>query len=498
MNKLTAKLQKNITAVKNILTAEDILVFEFTTADGAACAAIYADGIIDKDLLGEQIIRPLSEKDRPADIQAAAKSVTSPELKTENQIQNIVNEILSGNTAVLIDGIASAMIAGMKKPPMRSIAEPPTSIAVKGPREGFIEDIKINMALIRKRLKTSDLQFETMTVGKRTQTIVAITYLKGIADEKVKQQIIDRLNMIDIDGIADSSYIAKFLAKKPYSLFKQIGTTEKPDILSAKILEGRIGIIVDGSPIVLTLPYLLMEDFQAVEDYFVSPYRATVSRFLRMIALIITLFLPAYYVAAQLFKLQLLPIGLLMTISGSVRDLPLSPSLELFFLMLILEILIEASIRMPKYVGLALSVVGALVLGDTAVKAGIVSSSAIIIVALSGISAYTLPDLTGSLSVLKFAFLVVGGSIGTFGIVLFSGLILCYLTTSDTYGAPLLAPFSPLITKDLKDSIIKAEIYNLKTRPAFLRGKNKTRLVIDTPETADNESKNGSKEPDYE
>ena len=241
-----------------------------------------------------------------------------------------------------------------------------------------------------------------------------------------------------------------------------------------------------------------MEDFQAVEDYFVSPYRATVSRFLRTIALIITLFLPAYYVAAQLFKLQLLPIGLLMTISGSVRDLPLSPSLELFFLMLILEILIEASIRMPKYVGLALSVVGALVLGDTAVKAGIVSSSAIIIVALSGISAYTLPDLTGSLSVLKFAFLVVGGSIGTFGIVLFSGLILCYLTTSDTYGAPLLAPFSPLITKDLKDSIIKAEIYNLKTRPAFLRGKNKTRLVIDTPETADDESKNGSKEPDYE
>ena len=328
--------------------------------------------------------------------------------------------------------------------------------------------------------------------------MVAITYLKGIADEKVKQQIIDRLNMIDIDGIADSSYIAKFLAKKPYSLFKQIGTTEKPDILSAKILEGRIGIIVDGSPIVLTLPYLLMEDFQAVEDYFVSPYRATVSRFLRTIALIITLFLPAYYVAAQLFKLQLLPIGLLMTISGSVRDLPLSPSLELFFLMLILEILIEASIRMPKYVGLALSVVGALVLGDTAVKAGIVSSSAIIIVALSGISAYTLPDLTGSLSVLKFAFLVVGGSIGTFGIVLFSGLILCYLTTSDTYGAPLLAPFSPLITKDLKDSIIKAEIYNLKTRPAFLRGKNKTRLVIDTPETADDESKNGSKEPDYE
>jgi len=179
-------------------------------------------------------------------------------------------------------------------------------------------------------------------------------------------------------------------------MFKQVGTTEKPDILAAKMLEGRIGIFVDGSPIALTLPYILVEDFQSVQDYLVSPYRATVSRLLRLVSLVIALLLPAYYVAAQLFKLQLLPLGLLMTISGNVRDLPLSPSLEMFFLMVILEILIEASVRMPKYVGLALSVVGALVLGDTAVKAGIVSSSAIIIVALSGIAAYTLPDLAAA------------------------------------------------------------------------------------------------------
>ncbi|RXZ61871.1 spore germination protein [Candidatus Borkfalkia ceftriaxoniphila] len=478
MNKMNANLQKNVRAVKNILSAEDILVFHFETTDGAACAAIYADGICDKDLLGEQVIRPLSSDKRGDSIDEVAKKLTSPEVKKEKSIQAIADEVLSGNTALIVDGLDSALIIGVKKIPVRTITEPPTSIAVKGPREGFIEDIKTNMALLRKRLKTGDLQFETLTVGTRSKSMIAVCYLNGISDLKVKKQIVDRLKRIEIDGIPDASYIAKFLAKKPYSMFKQVGTTEKPDILAAKMLEGRIGIFVDGSPIALTLPYILVEDFQSVQDYLVSPYRATVSRLLRLVSLVIALLLPAYYVAAQLFKLQLLPLGLLMTISGNVRDLPLSPSLEMFFLMVILEILIEASVRMPKYVGLALSVVGALVLGDTAVKAGIVSSSAIIIVALSGIAAYTLPDLAGSLTLLRFAFLIVAGSLGTFGIVLFTGLVLLYLVTSDSYGAPLLAPFSPLITRDLKDSVVKADILNLKMRPKFLQGQNKVRLAI--------------------
>ena len=167
-----------------------------------------------------------------------------------------------------------------------------------------------------------------------------------------------------------------------------------------------------------------------------------------------------------------------MTISGSVQDLPLSPSLELFFLLVVLEVLIEASVRMPKYVALALSVIGALVLGDTAVKAGIVSSPAIIIVALSGISAYTVPDLTGTISVIRLAYVVVAGSIGTYGILLFTALLFYYLVSSDSYGTPLLAPFSPLIKKDLRDSIYKSNIYSLDTRPAVLKSKNKTRLKV--------------------
>ena len=189
-----------------------------------------------------------------------------------------------------------------------------------------------------------------------------------------------------------------------------------------------------------------------------------------------SVFLPAFYVSAQLFKLQLLPFSFLLTISGSIQGIPLSPSLELFFLLLVLEILIEASVRMPKYVALALSVIGALVLGDTAVKAGLVSSSAIIIMALSGIAAYTVPDLVGTVSVLRIAYVVVAGSIGTFGVLLLTALILYYLVTSDAYGSPMLAPFAPLIARDLKDSLYKASLFALDKRPKVFRGKNKTRL----------------------
>ena len=477
-SEFSKNLQENIDAVKAILTAEDIFLFEFCCEDKTAATVIYADGITDKELLGTLAARPLAQKNAPKTLEEAQKSLLFPETKTAQSLQQVCDEILSGNPALFIDSIPGAVILGTKKISLRAVMEPQTSITVKGPREGFIEDVKTNMGLIRKRLKSPALQFETLQVGRVSRSVVVIAYLDNIADKKIVKEVRKRIQAIDIDGIPDSSYIGQFLAKKPYSLFKQIGSTEKPDILCAKMLEGRIAILVDGSPIALTLPYLLSEDFQSPQDYFVSPYRATISRILRLFAVLVSLYLPSFYIAAQLFKLQLLPFGLLMTVSGGIQDIPLSPSLELFFLLVVLEILIEASVRMPKYVALALSVIGALVLGDTAVKAGLVSSPAIIIVALSGISAYTVPDLTGTLSVIRITFIVVAGSIGTYGILLLTALILWYLISSDSYGTPLLAPFSPFIPKDLSDSLWKTDIYDLNTRPAVLRGKNKFRLKI--------------------
>ena len=313
-------------------------------------------------------------------------------------------------------------------------------------------------------------------MGKQSDTYVAVCFLEGITPQATVDAVKEKLQAIDMDIVADSSYLVHFLKDRNYSLAKQVGTTEKPDIFCAKIAEGRVGILVDGSPIALTVPYLLVEDFQASEDYFVPAARATFTRLLRIFALLVAIYLPAFYIAAQLFKLQLFPIKLLQTISGSIRDIPLSPSLEMLLVLLVLEVLNEASIRMPKYVGMALSVVGALVLGETAVNAGFVSTPAIIIIAFSGIGLYAVPNLIEQTSVVRLAMLLAAGSVGTYGILLLSAFLLFYLVTAESFGTPLLAPFSPVIPHDMRDSLVKYNMGSLKTRPKTLKSKNKRRM----------------------
>lgn len=416
------------------------------------------------------------EKKTGLTLEEVKQAILFPELKEETELANVFQEVLDGNSLLIVDGLETGLIVGAKMLPARAVMEPPTDIAVKGPREGFIEDIKTNMALLRKRLKTPGLQFELTKVGKRSATNIAVCYLDGISDEKVKEEIVRRIEEIDIDCIPDSSYIADFIAPRKHSLFRQIGTTEKPDIFAAKLAEGRVGILVDGSPIALTAPFILAEDFQSSEDYFVSPFMATIFRAIRFAAVLIALLLPAFYVTSQLFKMQLIPLGLTLTIASSIQGLPLSPSLEMFLVLLVLEVLKEASVRMPKYVGMALSIVGALVLGEAAVSAGFVSTPAIIIVAFSGICLYTVPNFVETSSVLRWLFLIVGGSIGPFGIVLLVAFLIYYLISADAFGMPLLAPFSPLVPHDLKDSLVKYNMQSLKERPNLFRSPNKTRL----------------------
>lgn len=485
VNTLSNVLQKNLTQLKKLLPSEDILSYEFETADGVSCAVVYADGMVNKQLLGDLIARPISRLSLKNEggmsantLEIVQKATLFPELKKMNSLQDIVKEVLDGNSLLLVDGVKGGLIVGAKLLPVRAIMEPPTDIAVKGPREGFIEDIKTNMSLVRKRLKTPNLRFQSVRVGKQSDTLVEVCWLDGIVNEDVKSRVLEDLKRIQIDFTPDSSYISAFLAPRKHSIFHSIGKTEKPDIFAAKLCEGRVGVLVDGSPIALTLPFLLAEDLQSSEDYFISPFTATVFRFLRFFALFVALLLPAFYVSAQIFKIQLLPLGLTLTIASSIRELPLSPSLEMFVVLFLLEVLKEASIRMPKYVGMSLSVVGALVLGETAVSAGFLSTPAIIIVAFSGICLYTVPNFVETGSILRWIFLIAAGSIGPFGIVLLIAFLLCYLLSADAFGSPLLAPFSPLVAKDLRDTVVKYDLFSLKTRPKTLDSDNKTRLRL--------------------
>ena len=462
--------------LKKILDAQDIIYFDFTTKKYSGFL-VYVDSITDRESLGELVLRPLNEYYAPLNAEDICSKILSANTEVEENLDNSIAKILSGKTALFIYGLEKIILVDLKKFDSRSISEPPTSSVIKGPRDGFTESIKTNLSLLRRRIISPHLKIEITTVGKQSKTSVAFCYMANIANDGIIDKIRKKLNSVSIDNIPDSAYLQKILSDRKNSLFKQVGTTEKPDIMVAKLMEGRVAIIVDGSPLALTAPYILLEDFQSSEDYYKSTYKANMERILRFLSITLAVFLPGVYVAAQLFHMEFIPLKFLLTIVSSVRGIPLSPTYEMFFTLLIFEILNEASVRMPKYVGMALSIVGALVLGETAVQAGIVSSPAILIMALSGICLYTVPELVGTMSLLRFSVLLVAGTLGGYGILVLSTFLFCYLSSMESFGVAYLSPYSPLVTKDLKDGLLMDNLINMKRRPVSLKTyKNKVRM----------------------
>ena len=472
---LKSGIEKSIEEIKKRLSSDDIIYHDLMIKSRKSYL-IFAGDIVDKNAIGELIIRPIENIKGNVSEKTLLSSFYCPEKKALTTIDEIIEEILNGSTILLVDKIKTAFSFGLKKFEKRAIAEPPTSTVIKGPREGFVESLQVNVSMMRRKIKSPDLKFINLTVGKYSSTLISICYLKGIADEKLVEELKEKLKKIDIDAVLDSSYVSKFLGEHKRSIFKQVGNTEKPDILSAKILEGRVAIFVDGSPIALTVPYLLIEDFQSPSDYYASSYSATVSRLIRTISVILSLFLPSFFVASELFHLQFIPFAFLLTIENSIKGIPLSPSMEMFFTLLIFEILNEASVRMPRYVGMVVSIVGGLVLGETAVSAGIISAPTLMIVAFSGICLYTVPELVQSFSVLRILLLLVAGTMGIYGLICLTTVFLIYLVSFESYSTPICAPFSPLIPKDLKDSVYKGFFIEQQMRPVSLKNQNRRRI----------------------
>ena len=471
-------IPSDVDAVKSILQKRLIaadVVYHSASLLKKPVLCVFVEDICDKNAFSKDVLPSLLSA-RTADPLKLMAKLPFSSVSALTTINDALSEILCGKVVAFFGGKNTALSFDLKKAEMRAVAEPPTSAVMKGPREGFTENARTNLSLIRRRLKTEHLCFDELTVGRLSKTKVTVCYLKNIADGKIVDTVKKRISAIDIDNVCDSSYIAKLIVEHKVSLFKQVGNTEKPDVLCAKLCEGRVGVIVDGSPIVITVPYLFIEDFQSAEDYFQNGYRANFSRLLRVISIAFSVLLPCVFVSAQLFHLQIIPLNFLLTIVNSIKGIPLSPSAEMFFTLLVFEILNEASIRMPKYVGMALSVVGALVLGDTAVRAGIVSTPTIMIMALSGIALYTVPELVDSLSFLRLVFLFVGGSVGGYGIVLACAFIALYVCSLENFDVPVLAPFSPLVRQDLKDGVFMTFLHNMIKRPRSLKPKNKTRM----------------------
>ena len=275
--------------------------------------------------------------------------------------------------------------------------------------------------------------------------------------------------------MVDSFYIASYLQSKPSSIFKQVGDTEKPDIWVSKMLEGRIAIVVDGSPIVLTVPFILIEDLQSSDDYYSQPIKVAFLRILRLIGVVLAVLLPGTYVAIQLYHYKILPTEFLITIMDTTQGIPFTPFTEVLFIVLLFEILYEANLHMPQYMGMALSIVGALILGETAVNAGLVSPPAVMIVALSGLTFYVVPNQASQFSLLRILYVFVGATLGLFGILAFSVWVMSYLSSFDTYESAYLAPATPYIKADMKDFLVKAPLTQMKTRPRSIANNKRNR-----------------------
>lgn len=429
----------------------------------------YIAEITDNILLNDTLINPILTYNfkQEDDIVSTLKNNTLSTIEVLEffNLEEAVNSLLTGKALILIDNANCILGCDVEKITVRAIAEPPTSVVIKGPREGFNESLKYNLALIRRRAKSDDLVVKTLELGNYTKTQICVTYFNSIADKKIVKEILRRLNNIKIDGILDTHYLISYLQKNPKSLFKQIGDTEKPDVLVAKMLEGRVGIMVDGSPIALTLPFILIEDLQNSDDYYSQPHRVTFVRLLRFVGVVLAVLLPGVYVALEKYHYKILPTEFLVTIMNTTQGIPFSPFVELLFVVLLFEILYEANLRMPQYFGMAMSIVGALILGETAVNAGLVSPPAVMIVALSGITFYIIPSQASQFSILRLLALIVGTILGLYGILLFCIFILSYLCSFDSYNSPYLAPTAPFIYDDQKDFFRRRIIKEMKTRP---------------------------------
>lgn len=426
-------------------------------------------------LIREQNCVEINETEKiTADLLNKIIYISDPIIVCET-FEEMVTKIASGDIGLLIDGAESFFVLSLRDYKTRGITEPPVSTVLRGPREGFVEDMKVNMTMLRRRFKTPDLVFDLMQIGKYSGTQIAIAYIDGVADKSVVEKIKSRISKINCDGIIDSSYIARYIEDNKHSLFNQVGSAEKPDIIAGKLLEGRVAIICDGSPTVITLPFVLFEHFQASEDYYTKSYRASATRILRVIAMIIAISLPAAYVALQEFQYHMFPLKLLVVIMNSLQGVPLTPTIEMIVLLLVFEILNEASVRMPRYVGTALSIVGAIVLGESAVSAGLLSVPTLLVTAMSTIGLYCVPDEVDAGSILRILFVAVAGVLGIFGLILAVFVLFAYMVGLRNYGTSYMAPFSPMLPLDMQDGVTKKNLIDMKKRPFSIPTINRVR-----------------------
>lgn len=364
--------------------------------------------------------------------------VLSNSVEKTDDVEELIQGIVYGDTVLLADGCMDALILNTKGWNTRSITEPESERVLRGPREGFNESILNNLSMLRRKLRTPDLKLRYMTFGRKSKTKACVCYLGSVVNKKVLAELEKRLRQIDIDGTLDSNYIGELIKEKPYSMLETAGSSERPDVIAANLLEGRIALFLDGTPMVLTVPHLFIEYFQSDEDYYLNYIFATIGRMLRILAFIISISLPAIYLALATYHQEMLPTPLLMSVSTARQSVPAPTAVEMLVMLIIFELLRESGARMPGMMGQALSIVGALVIGQAAVEAKIVSAPIIIIVSLTAITGLMVPKLKGFTIVQRFFLIIFSSVMGLYGYVLGMLAVLALVFGTNSFGVPII------------------------------------------------------------
>ena len=471
---ISQSLDVALSDLKKILGEDSDLVthrFHFGMDDACEGAIVYFDGLVNSTAITEAVLRPIlnwripnpapKREDFPSIL--TGNVLCSGDVKPVDTPMDLASACLSGDVALLIDGCLTGLDISAKGWDKRSVTEPQSETVVRGPREGFTENMRTNTALIRRKIKTGKLRSELLIVGKRTQTSICIMYLDGVANPKVIETVKHRIKVLDVDSILESGYIEEYIEDAPFSPFATIGYSEKPDVVAARVLEGRVAIVVDGTPFVLTVPMLFIESFQTAEDYYTRAIYASAVRILRYFAYFIAVYAPGIYVALTVFHQELIPTTLLFTVANAREGTPFPVFLEMLIMVFAFEILREGGIRLPRPVGQAISIVGALVMGDAAVSAGIVGAPVVITIAITAVAGFLVPSQSDSVSLLRIVMLVLASSMGFYGLSLGFIGVLIHLSTLDSFGTPYFDGFA--LTYNRQDSIIRLPLWAMINRP---------------------------------
>lgn len=464
---IAPRLDENAARLYEVYADSFDAVFHDFNCGGKRAVLVYLDGLSDTEKIDEQILEPALKLPEGEGLDGLCACLPVSAFSRTLSFEKIVAEIGNGNPVLLMDGEVEGISFSLAKWDKRSISEPEAESVVRGPREGFVETLTVNVSMIRRKLKSPELKMRAMEIGQYSQTKVVIAYLHGVADSALVAEIQKRLKRIDVDGVLESGYIEELIEDNPYSPFPQLQSTERPDVVAAGLLEGRAAILVEGTPITLIAPTTVFAFLQSPEDYYQRYYIASAIRWLRYLFAFIALIGPSFYVAIVTFHQEMIPTTLLLNMAISREQIPFPALVEALLMEFTFEALREAGVRLPKQIGAAVSIVGALVIGQAAISAGLVSSPMVMVVAITGIASFLIPHFTLGISIrlLRFPMMFLAGFLGFFGLMMGLTIILTHLFALRSFGVPYVSPVTYTSVNALKDTMVRAPFWKMNRRP---------------------------------